>query len=100
MNFEFFELGLQTNYADLLRYCMQPVSHGHGISFSKKRIKNKDYWYLTAKIGYTKAIYIESFKRHAKPLRFMDFLFDDIEPAIIPYQHGILVNIPNPARFA
>jgi len=36
----------------------------------------------------------------AEPLRFLDFLIHEPEPAVILYNAGILVQVPAPARFA
>ena len=37
---------------------------------------------------------------YAKPLRFLDFLLAEAIPAAVPYRHGALVNVPQPARYA
>ena len=37
---------------------------------------------------------------HAKPLRFLDFLLADSISAAVPYRSGVLVNVPQPARYA
>jgi hypothetical protein len=37
---------------------------------------------------------------HAKPLRFLDFLLAEAMPATVPYRSGVLVNLPQPARYA
>ena len=37
---------------------------------------------------------------HAKPLRFLDFLLAEAMPACVPYRSGVLVNVPQPARYA
>lgn len=47
-----------------------------------------------------KPIFISQFNTYATPLRFLDYLLQEIEPAVMPYGVGILVNVPNPARFA
>ena len=36
----------------------------------------------------------------AEPLRFLDYLLEDVQPAAVPVRHGVLVNVPDPARFA
>ena len=36
----------------------------------------------------------------AAPLRFLDYLLEDVQPAALPFRQGVLVNIPSPARFA
>jgi len=57
---------------------------------------------LTTMIGKTSAkpIYLTSLKTYAAPIRFLDFLLEDVQPAIIIAKAGILVNIPTPARYA
>lgn len=37
---------------------------------------------------------------HAKPLRFLDFLLAGATPAAVPYRSGVLVSVPQPARYA
>lgn len=37
---------------------------------------------------------------HAKPLRFLDFLLAGAIPAAVPYRYGVLVKVPQPARYA
>ena len=36
----------------------------------------------------------------AEPVRFIDYLLDDIQAAVLLYKHGILINVPAPGRFA
>lgn len=43
---------------------------------------------------------IEAFDTWAQPLRFLDFLLEDIQPVVLLYGHGIMANVPSPARFA
>jgi len=38
--------------------------------------------------------------RFFRALRFLDFLQDDIQVALLLYKHGILINVPAPWRFA
>lgn len=37
---------------------------------------------------------------YAKPLRFLDFLLAEAIPAAVPYRYGVLVNVPQPSRYA
>ena len=37
---------------------------------------------------------------YAEPVRFIDYLLDDIQPAVLLYKHGVLINVPAPGRFA
>ncbi|MGB5627848.1 MAG: GSU2403 family nucleotidyltransferase fold protein [Woeseiaceae bacterium] len=45
-------------------------------------------------------IHLEEFGTHASPLRHLDYLLEDIQLAVLLYEHGIMVNVPNPGRFA
>jgi hypothetical protein len=57
---------------------------------------------LTPMIGRTstKAVHIPSLQVFAEPVRFLDYLLADAQPAIVVAKGGILVNVPAPARFA
>ncbi|NOG59259.1 MAG: hypothetical protein HND53_02085 [Proteobacteria bacterium] len=48
----------------------------------------------------SKPIYMQSLKSYASPLRFLDYLIKDPISAIAVSGKGILVNIPQPARYA
>lgn len=43
---------------------------------------------------------IHSLNAMASPMRFLDYILEDTQPAVLPFRHGVLVNIPSPARFA
>lgn len=45
-------------------------------------------------------VYLQAFKAYATPMRYLDYLLDEIESAVLIYGSGIMVNVPNPARFA
>lgn len=57
---------------------------------------------LTPMIGKTsrKPIALKSIKAMAEPVRFLDYLLEDTQPAVVIAGAGVLVNIPNPARYA
>ena len=57
---------------------------------------------LTPMIGKTssKPIALKSIKAMAEPVRFLDYLLVDTQPAVVIAGSGVLVNIPNPARYA
>lgn len=57
---------------------------------------------LTPLIGKpsSKPILISALNTYAEPLRFLDFLLEDTQPAVIVARAGILVNVPSPARYA
>ncbi len=45
-------------------------------------------------------VYLADFGTYATPLRDLDYLLQDIQPATVLYEHGIMVNVPAPGRFA
>lgn len=47
-----------------------------------------------------KPVEIPGLAAFAEPIRFLDYLLEDIQPAVLLYKHGILINVPAPARFA
>jgi len=57
---------------------------------------------LTPMIGKPKSkpVMIKALNTYAEPLRFLDYLLDDTQPAVIVARAGILVNVPSPARYA
>ncbi len=57
---------------------------------------------LTPEVGKpsNEPVYLQAFKAYATPMRYLDYLLDEIEPAVLIYGSGIMVNVPNPARFA
>lgn len=48
----------------------------------------------------SKPVLITALNTYAEPLRFLDYLLDDTQPAVIVARAGVLVNIPSPARYA
>jgi len=57
---------------------------------------------LTPMIGkpVDRPILVHSLNTYAQPLRFLDYLFESVVPAVVIYNAGILINVPHPARFA
>ena len=45
-------------------------------------------------------IHLTDFDTYATPLRHLDYLLEDIQPTILLYGHGIMINVPAPGRFA
>jgi hypothetical protein len=45
-------------------------------------------------------VYLQSLNTFASPVKYLDFLLDDIQPAVIVARSGIRVNVPSPARYA
>jgi hypothetical protein len=43
---------------------------------------------------------LPALQTHAQPLRFLDYLIHNERPAAYLYRAGVLINIPDPARFA
>ncbi len=48
----------------------------------------------------SKPLYLPVFRVAAQPLRFLDYLIAETSQAVVVGGHGILVNVPDPARFA
>jgi hypothetical protein len=48
----------------------------------------------------SKPVKIEGLMAFAEPVRYLEYLLEDIQPAVLLYKHGVLVNVPSPARFA
>ena len=57
---------------------------------------------LTPMFGRTssKPIYLRALDVFAQPVRFLDYLLADTQPAVLAARSGILVNVPSPARYA
>jgi hypothetical protein len=47
-----------------------------------------------------KPVAIPGLGAFAEPVRFLDYLLEAMQPAILLYKHGIFINLPAPARFA
>ncbi len=45
-------------------------------------------------------IKISTFKTVAEPLRYLDYLIESPQPAVVPFGIGVRVNVPDPGRFA
>ena len=48
----------------------------------------------------SRPVKLEDFGTYATPLRHLDYLLEDIQPAVLLYEHGIMINVPSPGRFA
>ena len=48
----------------------------------------------------SRPIQLADFGTYATPLRHLDYLLEDIQPAVLLYGHGIMINVPAPGRFA
>lgn len=57
---------------------------------------------LTPMVGKPRSepVYLKQLNTYAEPLRFLDYLIEGSVPAVIVARAGILVNVPDPARFA
>ena len=45
-------------------------------------------------------VHLADFGTYASPLRDLDYLLQDLQPAVLLYEHGIMINVPAPGRFA
>lgn len=48
----------------------------------------------------TNPVFVQHLKAFAQPLRYLDYLLSRREDAVLPYGTGVLVSVPDPARFA
>ncbi len=68
------------------------------------KIRGRDFQVdvLTPKHGREsqRPVKLDDFATYAEPLRSLDYLLEDIQPAVLLYEHGIMINVPAPARFA
>ena len=48
----------------------------------------------------SRPVRLPDFDTFAYPLRHLDYLLDDIQPSILLHEHGIMINVPAPGRFA
>lgn len=48
----------------------------------------------------TRPVRLDQFGTYATPLRYLDYLLEDIQPAVLLYGHGVMINVPAPGRFA
>ena len=68
------------------------------------KIRNKDFRVdvLTPMRGREtrRPVQLKDFDTYATPLRHLDFLLEDIQPAVLLFGHGIMINVPAPGRFS
>jgi hypothetical protein len=78
------------------------LNHKHPSTSFKIRGKELMVDVLTPMLGKESnaPIFIEEFNCSAEPLRYLDYLIQDPVQAVIPYRQGILVNVPEPSRYA
>jgi hypothetical protein len=57
---------------------------------------------LTPMLGRTstKPVHLAALDTYAEPVRFLDYLLADAQPAVLVARAGILANVPAPARYA
>ncbi len=59
-------------------------------------------WILLITTGYAciPPVVIKGLNSAAEPVRFLDYLIEENQPAAVPMGSGLLIRIPAPARFA
>lgn len=71
---------------------------------TRYKIRGEEYTVelFTPLIGkpHGKPIKIPQLKSAAEPLRYLDYLIEEVQTTAIPHNIGLLVNVPDPARFA
>lgn len=66
-------------------------------------VRGKDFRVdvVTPKVGKGESpVYVPSIKSYADSVRFLDFVLEDTQKAVMLAKAGVVVNVPNPARFA
>jgi hypothetical protein len=48
----------------------------------------------------SKPVHLPHFNSYAQPMRFLEYLLDDSQGSVVPFRSGVLLNVPDPARFA
>ena len=68
------------------------------------KIRNKDFQIdvLAPMLGREtkRPVHLAEFDTYATPLRHLDYLLEEIQPTVLLYEHGIMINVPAPGRFA
>lgn len=54
---------------------------------------------MTGKTAHT-PVFIKSLNTYSEPVRYLDYLLKDVQTAVLLFRNGLLINVPNPARFA
>ena len=79
-----------------------PHLHGAGVVTAFKATRGPRVDFLTPNRGpdTDKPRHLPALGVHAQPLRFLDFLIRDPEPAVLLHGTGVLVQVPAPQRYA
>ena len=78
------------------------LNHKHPSTSFSSRKEDIKLDLLTPMHGKTshKPVYIKAIDGYAEPIRFLDYLLDDVQQAAVIEGSGMLINIPHPARYA
>ncbi len=76
-------------------------SHKQASTSFKMRGKEICVDILTPLVGPDKSgpIFLQALGMAAEPLRYLDYLVEDTESAVVLFGEGVLVNVPTPARY-
>jgi hypothetical protein len=98
------EIDLRQAIVDSELGCIEIPALDRGSPSTKFRIRGRQLSVdiLTPMLGRasTKPIHLKSLNVYAEPIRFLDYLLDDAQAAIVVAKAGLLVNVPAPARYA
>lgn len=77
------------------------LSPKHPVTSFKMRGKEIHLDILTPLVGPEKSgpVILHAWGVAAEPLRYLDYLIEDTEQTVVPFGAGILVTVPNPARY-
>lgn len=78
------------------------LSHKHPSTSFKIRGQETHVDFLTPLVGAEKyaPIFLPSFQVAAQPLRFLDYLLEEVTQVVLPYDEGLLLTVPDPSRYA
>lgn len=106
-----FEIGINDKPVDLRKALLESemgffevpaLNRKHPSTSYKLRGRELTVELLTPMLGPTSStpIMIRALGVPAEPLRFLNYLLEQTEPAVVVAKGGILVNVPSPARYA
>lgn len=73
-----------------------------GVTYRDSKDSTFEIDFVVPHVGVDDPVEVEALSVKAKPLRFLEFLLEDTQPAVAlaPSGASLLVRVPNPARFA
>lgn len=89
--------------AEIERFTPLPTLKHRTASFSWRTTdRSLEIELLTPMVGPTNETLVKlpALRAHAMPVRFLDYLIEETDPAVVIHGSGVLVNVPRPERYA